>query len=217
MMGGKLLLIIGLFPFVVSFIVAQFFGVRRFSLLADSKKTALEVAELILEMEGVTVVLRRSWWFGANPLKGKEFSLSKEHASSQDIRKVATVAHTAGMAVLQLAHEKSVLMRYKSIRFASVMPLFAIIAAILARVVGKVGTSMCLGLVSLSLGLACVASLINLATEREAARRAIHILESKGFFKKLSEQEMFEEALYGIAYVNALPKIFHKFVFARKQ
>ena len=213
-MVGKLLLLAGLVPFVISFAVAQFLGARRLSRTQQTRQSAVEMVQAVLASSGITVKQHRSWWFGSNPLKEKEFSLSAEVAESKDVKTVAAAVQAAGLALLQGVHEKSVLVRYKSVRFAAVFPLFVLIAAVLGRVVGRVNTSMCLGVISISLGLACLACLLTLATEREAANRAAKTLEKEGFFKRMSEQEAFEEALYGVVYLQALPRFFQKFALA---
>jgi len=211
-MPGKLLLIIGIIPVAVSFFLAQYFGKRRFQSHLRLKSSVEDAVRAVLEDEKIKVKVGRPLWAGSNPLKSGVYTVDKKKAESKDLFDIAELAHSAGLAHLSIAHEKSVLYYYKIQRFAAIFPAFVILVAVMGKLAGKFHLMLCFGIASTGLGLASLACLFQLLTLREAAKRAVYKLEKQGFYSKMSEQEELEKAIYGITYIKLLPACLHVFL-----
>ena len=211
-MMAKALIVIGLIPCVLSFLVAHFFGVRNLRKGVNLAINGEDLARALLKRIDVEVKVTRSWWIAKNPLVKSVYHINESLASSHGLIQLATVAHQCGLVHLELIHERSVHMHYRTLRFASIFPLFVTIGMVFARFVGRVNSMMCVAVILVALGFTCATCLLNLAVQREATRRALREIDEQSPIKRFKELELLERAIAGVAYLNILPVILRPFV-----
>lgn len=206
---NKILLVVGIIPFIIAYFVAQFFGAKRLLKKKNLPKKGGEVAQAMLPF---LEVLPKNMWIGNHPVKKTKMFVPKTLVASSHLNDVAKVVHLCGLVLLQEVHEKSVKLRYRTLKFTTVFPLFVVIILGFALLVKRVSPMLALACISMSLGLVSVTLLMNLAIEREAAKRGIEKCKEMQIFQKYIEIEELEVAVMGVAYLHALPLFMHRFV-----
>jgi len=202
----KLLIIIGLIPCVICLLIATLMGSRRVG-GGNVGFTGRQLAKAILKGKGIEIKEKKSWWNGLNPFSGDKLILSKSALEGSTMFNSAQVIHTCGMALLEEVHESSVKKYYHTIRLVSILPIFMIVAAVLGKLIGRYSFNVCMLVGVWGVALACLACLLNILTSRQAVKRALHELDKKGTFKRMSDQEEVEDAAYGYVYILAAPPL----------
>lgn len=174
--------------------------------------TGEQLAQLIFQDLELTIKKKKSWWSGLNPHKNGVVYFSENMLKRKTLGNAAELIHRCGLVLLESVHEKSVSKYYKTVRFVSIVPVFLIVAAVLAKLAGRLSFNVCFTVAVWGVALACLACLFNIITSREAVKRALYELEKRGGFKRLSEQEKVEGAAYGFVFLKSVPPLLAPFV-----
>lgn len=209
----KIILLIGFIPFIVSFFIAQYFGARKLifnpSLSPNGKDTAKKL------LPSFTIQQQKNWWELNQAQSNKQLKLNSKRASSHQLIDLAYTVHLCGLTLLSEAHEKSVQMRYKTMRFATVFPVFFALIIVFALLSAKIPPVTALCAIACALGLACATLIFNLTIEIEAAKRGFAQCKTSNLLPKVEQLKALETAVMGIAYLHALPPFLHRLVLFR--
>ena len=203
----KILIFVGLVPCVITILVATLFGSRRVASKLEVGFTGRQLAKMILKGKNIEIKEKASWWSGLNPFDGDSLKISKAMLEQKTLYNSVQVIHRCGLALLQEVHEGSVNKYYHTMRFVSIVPIFMIVASVLGKVIGRYSFGVCLTVAVWGIALACLACVFNFMTSREAVKRALHELDKKNAFKRMSDQEQVENAAFGFVYMQIAPPL----------
>ncbi|MGC6467089.1 MAG: hypothetical protein ACON5N_16040 [Akkermansiaceae bacterium] len=204
---GKILLLFGLIPVLVSFLTRKFLYERIVKQQGQEKGTVTgeELAKLILKKGkagSVDLTVKKRSFVKLGP---DHLILTPDQASSEQGRQVAEAGLLAGMVLMARQQEKVVAWRTWALKFSWAMPSFTTVVMVFAIVIGKVSASLCLGIVAAVLGLSTVLLWLTLPVERAAARLVAEMLEETALIPRRSEGERLAELTRAMPWRRIIP------------
>jgi len=208
----RLVIIISLIPILASWFVAKAMGSRRLGGHGSQRTSAGELLEKLTKGTNIKVRVKRKFWGGEVIASPGECLLDQATATSH-----LTTAHGKallyfGLALLADVHEDSVKWRMKARKLSFVIPPFALMIVGAAAIAGRMSPILLIAAFFSTFALTCLMLLMSLSVEKQAARRAIAVLEDSRAIARIRDEEAISEACLGWAHLHALPHILHGFL-----
>lgn len=205
----RLFFLSGLVAWVASLLVKKFLSDRKLKKVGtgevsmEGRKAARELLDAAAAKKVELQERRRPFL----PVREEEVTLLPKQAQSREISDVAECLLRAGLGALALRQPEVIGWRVWAVKFSISLPAFTVVVMAFALVVGKVGGTLGVGLVSLSVFLSCVALWATVAVEREAAALVVEVLERKRLFPRLAEEEAVVAAVRAMAWRRITPGV----------
>lgn len=208
----RVLLIPSLLPLLAAVLLRKYNADR---VLNQARRTPLgltgrELAEKMLASLGhadVEIRTPRRRWSAAPDTGGGWLALPPEATSGENARAHGRAALAVGLHLLARRDPRALARRAWALRFGHVFPIFVTLVTVFALAVARLGFTWGLAAVLASCGLATLAQLLTLATERQAAELACVVLEKKRLLPRDDDEEAVTTATRAWAWHSILPGI----------
>jgi len=206
-MIGKLLLMSGIIPVIVSVFARKFFCDRTLRRHGDETVAinGKEFAEAILSQGKVTGVEIEEKRRPFLPIGPERLVISPSICKSKKARDVAAAGLLAGLVLMARRQKKVVSWRAWAVKFGWAMPSFSVVIVTFATVATSLLPSMAIGIVLGILGFAALALWFTLPVEREAAKTVAHFLDDTAIVNRRSEAEVLSELVSALAWQRLVP------------
>lgn len=204
---GKLLLLSGLIPVFLSFLVRKLLY-ERVVKNEGEESVALsgeEFARAVLKKakaDSIDLTVKKLSFTKLGP---NHLTLSPDQAFSTQAGQVAEAGLLAGMVLLARQQEKVVGWRTWALKFSWAMPSFTTVVMAFAMVIGKLSVSLSLGVVAAVLGLSTLLLWLTLPVERAAAGLVAEMLEDSALVPRRSESERLASLVRAMPWRKIIP------------
>ncbi len=202
----KLLLLLSILPILATVMAAQLVGLRG---LRKARQTTLslslqQIVEKFISL-GVAAEFSKFSWAGI-PVNRKGVAiLSMDLKSSCETELVARELLKLGLAEVWKIHPDIVKWRLKVLKLSYILPPFAIIASVMALVVGRIPAGWAFVVIGLMVAVSCALLWFSKSVEVAAAKEIIYRLERARILPRLSEEEALISAIHAWTWVHLLP------------
>ncbi len=206
-MIGKFLILVGLIPFLGSLVVRKLGGGFYLKQSENGEKFGIsgeELASQLLQKGGggdVEVVVRDRVFEKADI---DRLVLSGRQAKGEDGRSLAEVCLRVGMVLMARREQKVMAWRAWALKFSWAFPVFALVAAIFALLVGK-GT-LGVGLAVASLGVSSILLWLTLGPERAGARIVAEWVEESAVMRRRDDGERLGKMVRSLVWTRVVPR-----------
>jgi hypothetical protein len=206
-MLARLFLLSGLIPLILSFLARKFLsdGPLRKQGGREVGLTGRELVDRILARHGagqVEVLEKKRPFLVVGPEK---MVLPPALAGSRRAREVAEAGLLAGLVLMARKQDKVVKWRAWAAKFGASFPAFTIIVMAFALVIGRLGGSWVVAVISASLGLSTVLLWLTLPVERAAASLVADLLEETSVVPRRSEGETLATLVRALGWRRIVP------------
>lgn len=206
-MFARFFLLSGLVPLILSFLVRKFLsdGPLRKQGGSELGMTGRELVDRILARNGaghVEVVEKKRPFLVVGPEK---LVLPPALAGSRKAREVAEAGLLAGLVLMARKQDKVVKWRAWAVKFGASFPAFTIIVMAFALIIGRLGGSWVVAVVSASLGLSTILLWLTLPVERAAASLVADLLEETSVVPRRSEGETLATLVRALGWRRIVP------------
>lgn len=203
----KFVLLLGLIPLVLSFLARKFLSEGPLKREGNDEVclSGRELVDKILKKSGagqVQVIEKKRPFLVVGPDK---MYLSPDLGGSRRARDVAEAGLLAGL--LLMARKQSSVVRWRTwaAKFSAAFPAFTIIVMAFALIIGRLGGSWVVAIISASFGLATVLLWLTLPVERAAAGIAADLVEETTIVPRRADGESLAAIVRALGWRRIVP------------
>lgn len=203
----KYVLLLGLIPLVLSFLARKFLSEGALKREGNDEVclSGRDLVEQIFKKSGVSsvkIVEKKRPFLVLGPEK---LVLSPELAESRKARDVAEAGLLAGLVLMARKQSNVVRWRAWAAKFSSAFPAFTMIVMAFALVIGRLGGSWVLAIISASFGLATILLWMTLPVERAAAGIVSDLVEETSVVSRRSDGEKLANLVRALGWRRIVP------------
>lgn len=213
----RLLFIFSTLAVLINCAAAQLLAISRLRKLGETHQSVDDVLRKLLQQLGrddITIQYSKAFWIASSQFHPTRLVLPIHYQQSRHASCIGHSLLRLGMLFMHSKHPNPVEWRLKMIQLGYMMPAFVIMGAVFSSLIGRLPVMISLCAVSGSLLIACVSLWLSIGVEQEAARLMVKLVKKYRLLVRVSDEEEVIEGIQAKPWVNLIPGILLKFIWA---